>query len=313
MIGPFPNPVFKFFVTSPLGLREKKTPGKFRVIHDLSASFGGPSVNSHIPVEAGTVSYDTVDTAIALIQSIGPGAFLAKTDIEHAYMLIPIHPDDIPALGIRWFKDWFCDCTLPMGSRSGCAISETFSDAIQLLAEARGCGKMNHVLDDFLMVSAIKSQSDVRLSCFLSLCELLGIPVVCEKTESGTCIIFLCITLDTIKMEARLPQDKLAKCLRLVNTYRGLNKITINQLESLTGLLNFACKVIHPYTLAGPSSGDSTAFWNVSEDGSHSSKYGSQQERRKISGCGICSFKNTMASPCFYLLGSTHNKPCPYK
>ncbi len=66
---------------------------------------GDISVNSHIPVEAGTVSYDTIDTAIALIQSFGPGEFLVKTDIEHAYKLIPIHPKDIPALGIRWFKD----------------------------------------------------------------------------------------------------------------------------------------------------------------------------------------------------------------
>ncbi len=79
MIGPFPNPIFNYYVTSQLGLREKKTPGKFRLIHDLSAPFGEPSVNSHIPMEAGTVSYDTVDTAISLIQTIGLGAVLAKS------------------------------------------------------------------------------------------------------------------------------------------------------------------------------------------------------------------------------------------
>ncbi len=88
MIGLFAQSVFSHHVVSPLGLREKKMPEKFRVIHDLSAPFGGSSVNSYIPTEAGTVSYDTVDTAIALIQSIGPGAVLAKSDIEHAYKLI---------------------------------------------------------------------------------------------------------------------------------------------------------------------------------------------------------------------------------
>ncbi len=41
-------------------------------------------------------------------------------------------------------------------------------------------------------------------------------PVVVDKTEKGACIAFLGITLDTIKMEARLPQDKLDKCLALV-------------------------------------------------------------------------------------------------
>ncbi len=49
----------------------------------------------------GTVSYCTVDMAIRLVQEAGPGAILAKTDIEHAYKLTPIHPDDITTLGIR--------------------------------------------------------------------------------------------------------------------------------------------------------------------------------------------------------------------
>ncbi len=42
-------------------------------------------------------------------------------------------------------------------------------------------------------------------------------------------------------MEARLLQDKLDKCLGLVQTY-----ILVSQLESLTGLLNFACRVVAP-------------------------------------------------------------------
>ncbi len=149
MIGPFLGPVFPAYVISPLGLRKKKVPGKFRVIHDLSAPFEGISVNSCIPTKDGTVTYDTVDTAIQLIQRAGQGAILAKTDIEHAYKLIPVHPDDIPALGIWWFQHWLWNATLPMGSRSDCAIFETFSEALQHLAEWQGCGDMCHVLDDF--------------------------------------------------------------------------------------------------------------------------------------------------------------------
>ncbi len=64
------------------------------------------SVNSCIPTSEGTVTYDTVNTAIQLIRKAGPGAILAKTDVEHAYKLVPIHPEDIPALMIRWFQHW---------------------------------------------------------------------------------------------------------------------------------------------------------------------------------------------------------------
>ncbi len=87
----------------PLDCR-KKVPCKFSVIHDLSAPFEGISLNSCIPTRDGIVTYDIMDMAIQLIQRAGQGAILAKTDIKHAYKLIPIHPDDIPALGILWFS-----------------------------------------------------------------------------------------------------------------------------------------------------------------------------------------------------------------
>ncbi len=81
MIGLFLGPVFPSYVISPLGLRNKKVPCKFRVIHDLSAPYEGISVNSCIPTRDGTVTYDTVDMTIQLIQRTRQGAILAKTDI----------------------------------------------------------------------------------------------------------------------------------------------------------------------------------------------------------------------------------------
>ncbi len=123
-----------------------------------------------IPKAKGTVTYDTVDTAIQLTLKAGPRAILAKTDVEHAYKLVTIHLENIPALGIRWLQHWLWDATLLMGSRSGCAIFETFSDALQYLAQWKGCGDMCHVLDDFLMVSQTDETADSRRNTFLGLC-----------------------------------------------------------------------------------------------------------------------------------------------
>ncbi len=47
-------------------------------------------------------------------------------------------------------------------------------------------------------------------------------------------------------MEARLPEEKLKKFLGLLKRHGQSKKITVKQLESLTGLLNFACSVIVP-------------------------------------------------------------------
>ncbi len=72
-----------------------------------------------------------------------------------------------------------------MGSRSGCAIFETFSEALQQLAQWQGCWDMCHVLDDFLMVSKGWKMADNHLKTFLGLCKDQGIPLVEEKTEKG--------------------------------------------------------------------------------------------------------------------------------
>ncbi len=102
MLGPFSQPIFDYYCISPLGQTEKKVLGKYRLIQDLSALREGLSVNDAIPVEAGAVSYDTVDNEVRMIQSYGQGSVLGKTDVEHAYKLVPIHRGDIPALGMRW-------------------------------------------------------------------------------------------------------------------------------------------------------------------------------------------------------------------
>ncbi len=75
---------------------------------------------------------------------------------------------------------------------------------------------MCHLLDDFLMVNKDVTLVGERLRIFLGICKDLGIPVVEDKTVKGACIVFLGVTLDSIKMEARLPQDKLDHCLLLV-------------------------------------------------------------------------------------------------
>ncbi len=91
MLGPFPQPIFDYNCISPLGLTEKKVPGKYRIIQDLSSLREGLSVNDAIPVEVGAVSYDTVDNAVRMIQGYGQGSVLGKTCVEHAYKLVPIH------------------------------------------------------------------------------------------------------------------------------------------------------------------------------------------------------------------------------
>lgn len=112
--GPFEHPPFPNLQVSPLGLVPKKTPGEFRLIHHLSFPEGS-SINHHIPQQFCTVQYQSIDTAISIIQQLGKGTLLAKTDLENAYKQIPIHPSDFELLGFMIDKKYYFDKTLPFG------------------------------------------------------------------------------------------------------------------------------------------------------------------------------------------------------
>ena len=54
------------------------------------------------------------------------------------------------------------------------------------------------------------------------------------------------IELDTVKWEARLPSDKVHKLQSSIADIYKCRSVTLQQLQSVIGLLNFACRVISP-------------------------------------------------------------------
>ena len=46
--------------------------------------------------------------------------------------------------------------------------------------------------------------------------------------------------------EARLPSDKVLRCVNLLSAFLTRKKVTLQELQSLIGLLNFACSVVLP-------------------------------------------------------------------
>ena len=85
--GPFNVCPFEQCMISPLGLRAKKNPGEYRVIHDLSYPYDDTSVNSSIPREFATIQYSSIADAAKHILSFGQYCFLAKSDIKSAFRI----------------------------------------------------------------------------------------------------------------------------------------------------------------------------------------------------------------------------------
>ena len=247
LAGPFSSPPFPVFRVSPLGLVPKKVEGEFRLIHHLSYPRGS-SLNDGITVDYTSVAYATVEDAIGLIKSVGQNCFLAKTDVKNAFRLIPIRPADYDLLGIYWQGHYYYDRCMPMGCSSSCRTFEMFSTALERIAQKKlHIPYILHLLDDFLIVSPTVDSCQHQLDTFLLLCSYLGIPMAPEKTVGpSTTLAFAGIELDTVLMEARLPKEKLDKCRELLSAFLHRRKVTLQEIQSLTGLLNFACTVVVP-------------------------------------------------------------------
>ena len=245
--GPFCKPPFPSMFCSPLGIVPKKNPSEFRLIQHLSFPRDS-SINDFIPRDFSSVSYASITDAISSLKRAGRGCFMAKTDIKSAFRIIPVHPDDHPLLGMKWENLYYYDRCLPMGCSSSCAIFEAFSTALEWIAIHRlGASSVLHILDDFLFIADTKQKCQLDLNNFLCMCQVIGVPIAEEKTVGpDTSLQFAGITLDSVLQEARLPEDKLHKCHTLLTSFYSRRKVTLKELQSLIGLLNFTCSVILP-------------------------------------------------------------------
>ncbi len=253
--GPFDSPPFPNFQVSPIGLVPKKNSDKFRTIFHLSFPKSGmTSINSSISKDDFGLQYVTIDHAIEGIKRFGHGCFLAKTDIESAFRLIPVHPEDYELLGMFWQGKYYYDKVLPFGLRSAPFLFNQLSDAVEwiLIKECR-ISFVCHILDDFLLIEPKADTVPHEIPCQQSLSAMmltfknLNIPIAPGKTQGPTQVLeFMGITLDTLRMEARLPADKIDRLKEIFAQFESRHSCTLKQLQSLIGTLNFACKVVPP-------------------------------------------------------------------
>ena len=245
MLGPFPPHACSNLITSSIAVIPKKTPGKWRVIVDLSSPRDA-SVNDSTRRQYTHLAYSSVDDAAPAIHHLGRDSLMAKIDVKEAYRIIPVHPEDRPFLAVRWRDSVFVDCQLSFGLPSAPAIFSAVGEALEWVLRQRGVRAVVHYVDDFLLLGAPASpECQQALSTTLATCEELGMPIAPDKTEGpSTRITFLGIELDPSNMSASLPPDKLQKLRGMVGELSGAKVVRDrHKLESLIGHLVHASKV----------------------------------------------------------------------
>lgn len=245
--GPFEVPPLPNLQCHPVGVVPKKHSTEWRTIYHLSYP-EGDSLNDYIPKDPYSLQYVRVDDAIRIIKSLGPGSFMAKTDLKSAFRLIPVHPSNWHLLGIYWQSQYYVDLYLPFGLRSAPYLFNQLSDALEwILKNNYNLRNVIHILDDFFIAEASRRQCLSSFSTLLRVFMSIRAPVVASKTLGPSQVLeFMGIELDSTRMEARLPEDKLLRTRALLNSFTGRRSVRLIELQSLIGTLQFACKAVVP-------------------------------------------------------------------
>lgn len=244
--GPFESPPFEDFICSPLGIIPKKDPGEFWLIHNLSAP-KRQSVNEAIDGSFCSVKNASLDHAITMLQELGPGTLLAKADVESAFSLLLVHPEEFHLLGFQFEGAFYFDKCIPMGCSVSCAYFEKFSTFLKWAFRKRsGHHWALHYLYDFLFLGAPGTDDCGKaLQCFQELMGILGVPLAQAKTcGPATTIEFLGIELDSEAGVSRLPQDKVRGLSKVLEVCLRAQKVTLHQLQVVVGQLNFALRIV---------------------------------------------------------------------
>lgn len=105
---------------------------------------------------------------------------------------------------------------------------------------------MLHLLDDFLAIDSPEADADRTMAVLTLVFNKLGIPLSLNKTVGPvTELEYLGIILDSTKMEARLPMDKVDCIRNVLTSFLNRKSCTKQELLSLLGHLNFASRVIY--------------------------------------------------------------------
>ena len=142
----------------------------------------------------------TIGDAIQAIQQLGEGAYIAKTDIEFAFYLIPVHPEDWELLGMQWGGLYYYVKVLPFGLWRAPFLFNQLSEAVELiLYDKCQISFVAHFLDDLLIINPIMPNQSCKGS-LTNMCltfKVLNVPLAKGKTEGLSHVLeFLGIILD---------------------------------------------------------------------------------------------------------------------
>ncbi|KAB5587927.1 polyprotein [Ceratobasidium theobromae] len=247
--GPFKKSTLKDLIgpfrTAPLGVTEKSSsPGKFRVIQDFSFPRNSPdthSLNSQINTEDFPCTWGFFADVAKAVSTAPHGSEGASFDVDAAYRRIPIHPLDQPYIVVRWEEDYYVDHAVPFGAASSNGLFARCGDAMALLLEKQGFGRIYKWVDDFLIIRTPNPQSPTLLvteNDVYQFADELGWPWKRSKTKNfDSTFSYLGFTWDLQTRQVHIPEAKRSKYINRINEWLHSPSVSLLDTQKLIGSL----------------------------------------------------------------------------
>lgn len=244
------------WIQSPCGLVEKAG-NKTRLINHHSFP-PGQSLNDGIDDDHSKVTYQDLQDAVRIsleILKVNPQANIhySKLDRKNAFRVLSIHPHDRRWQVLKAENPltsefvYFVDLCVSFGNRASCFLYEKFSRALAHVYASRAGQEGVSYLDDSLQIGDGESETNRYLGIFLDICSAINMPIAEDKSVPATpIIIFLGTRLNALRKTIEVPENKVLKALTQIDTFLSAKKVTVLQIQCLTGLLNFFCRAIVP-------------------------------------------------------------------
>ena len=215
-------------------------------------------MNDYIDADDFRVHYMSVDDVVDQIWIYSPHCQLAKLDLEDAFKHIPLRPQDWELLGYTWYiydpvidaikPQYYFDKMIQFRARSSPHLFNNFAKAAKFVMERHGVSYVDHYLDDYVTAGPKDTDiCDANLNTMLSICQDLGFAVNPKKVVLPTTELeFLGITLDTVKMELRISEERIEEVTIELLPWKTRKSCTKRELLSLIGKLIFISRVVQP-------------------------------------------------------------------
>ena len=247
LAGPFSSQPFNVIHLSPLMTAVKKPDSRRPV---FVASFSDNSLNKATPTDVYLgqqieYSYPKVEDFRRLVLTCGKGSYMWKRDLSSFFLQVPLDPIDYPKVAFIWRGFLFFFIGLMFGLRNSGLQGQRVTTAVTWIHQRLGLESVKGALFNSINYSddigGVESTMECALMSSNTLSELLvdlGLKESLDKYHSpSTCMPYLGIEFDSVKLEMRVTPEKIAEIRDDLNLWEKKSTATKKTLQQLLGKL----------------------------------------------------------------------------